>query len=166
MKIVIKEQLNLNDFLKANFPHPLKPFYANRLFIINISFAVLFGISTIYLYFISFQKDIQFEAAHYIYLLMSLVFAFLSFFLVYQEKKKYKNIIEQINGLETNYIITPKNIIVKNKKVHITYNTKDLTKFTDLPKWLVFEFKNGEKVSIYKPNVSTTDLNQLIKIFK
>jgi len=166
MEITINEKLELNDFLEANFPHVLKPFYTRRLFIINMAFGLLFTVATVYLYFQSFKNHIHFEMAHYLYLFFAVLFTFLAVYLLKREKKIYRNLINEINSLNTVYTIADNNIKVKNTKVDLKYDLKDLKNFIELHKWIVFEFNNGERLSIYKPNIAPEDLEKLIRKFK
>jgi len=165
-QIQIKENLDYTDFLEANFPQVLAPLYKKRLFIINIAFGLLFTIATIYLYIQSFKNGIRFESVHYMYLFFAVLFTFLAFYLVKREKKMYRKIVDEINGLKTVYIIDDQNIQVQNNQVNLTYHKKDLLQTTDLPKWLVFEFKNGERVVVYKPNISEKDLKVILEIYQ
>lgn len=166
MEITIKEKLELNDFLEANFPHVLKPFYTRRLFIINMAFGLLFTVATAYLYFQSFKNHIHFETAHYLYLFFAVLFTFLAVYLLKREKKIYRKLINDINSLNTVYTINDNNIKVKNAKVDLKYDLKDLKDFIELPKWIVFEFNNGERLSLYKQNIVQEDLAELIRKFK
>ena len=161
MHIVVEEKIGFYDFLEANFPQVLQPFYTRRLFIINMAFAVLFIIATAYLYIASYQNHIRFESIHYMYLFFAVLFTFLAFYLLKREKKIYRKILDQINDLHTVYTIADKHIEVKNTKVHLHYTHNEITEVIDLPHWLVFEFVNGDRISIYKPNLTEAQLKEL-----
>ncbi len=164
--IIIKEQLNHKDFLENAFPKINKPIYKKRLFIINMAFGILFMLATGYLFYQSLNNHIKFGSMHYFYLVFAILFPFLAFYLVHREKKYYHKLVDQINDLKTVYTITDTYLNVKNKEVDLNYPLKELKRFTDSPKWLIFEFNNDERVVIYKPNIAKEDLNTIITFFK
>ncbi len=165
-RIQIEEQLTYRDFMEANFPQVLKPFYKKRLFIVNMAFGILFSIATIYLYIQSFKNGIRFESIHYMYLFFAVLFTFLAFYLVKREHKLYSKIVADINDLHTIYTIDEQSIQVKNKKTELNYPLQNLKNFIELPKWLVFEFEPDERIAIYKPNISKEDLEAIVAFFK
>jgi len=166
MEIIIKEKLNTEDFLEANFPHVLQPFYKRRYFLINMAFAVVSALATVYLYYISKKNHLKFQSVHYSYLFFALLFTLLAFYLIKRERRIYNNVVKQINDLGTTYSLSENNIKVDNEKVHLNYKTSEIKNISDLPKWFVFEFNNGERISLYKPNMTPEQKEMLKKMFK
>ena len=166
MAIQIKEHLDHHDFLEANFPHALKPFYKKRLFIVNIAFAVLYLSASIYIFIASYKNHVKLGTGHFMYLFFGLLFGLLSYYLIRREKRIYNKLVDDINDLETVYTIEKDSIKVDNKKAHLSYKHQDLQQFTELDKWLVFEFNNAERIAIYKPNISEEQLAEIRRIFE
>jgi len=166
MAIIIKEKLDTHDFLEANFPHVLQPVYKRRYFLINISFAVVFVLLFLYLYYITSKNRIEFEAANYAYLFFAMLFVFLGLYLIRREKKIYEKVVRQINDLETVYHIGEKEIKVDNKAVNLRYKTSDVQQIRNLPKWFVIEFNNDERINLYKPNMTGEQMEKFKQIFK
>jgi len=165
MSIVIKEKLDTHDFLEANFPHVLAPFYKRRYFIINMAFGILFAVATLYLYIMSFKNHIEFESVHFIYLFFSVLFIFLAIYLLRRERRIYNKVVEQINDLQTVYTIGDKEIKVDNQSIHLRYKISDIKNITNLPKWFVIEFNNDERISLYKPNMTAGQIQELQRQF-
>ena len=164
--IRIKEHLDYEDFLKTAFPDVVKPVYKKRLFIINMAFGGLFIFATIYLFSQSIKNGIGFKTMHYFYLFFALLFPFLAFYLIRKEKKFYYNLVDKINDLQTEYIITDNNIKVKSKQAELVYPVNEIKQVEDLPKWLIFIFQNGERIAIYKPNIPAGKLDVLKEKFQ
>jgi len=165
MAIVIKEKLDTRDFLEANFPHVLEPVYKRRYFLINIAFATVFVLLSLYLYYITAKNNLKFEAANYMYLIFALLFVFLGFYLIRRERKIYERVVRQINDLETVYHIGEKEIKVDNKAVNLRYKTSDIRQIRNLPKWFVIEFNNDERINLYKPNMTGEQINEFMQLF-
>jgi len=163
--IQIKERLNHQDFLEASFPQVVKPLYKKRLFIINMAFGILFIVASIYLFFATFKNGIKLGTMHYFYLFFALLFPFLAFYLVRREKKFYHNLVDQINALNTVYTFENHKIKVTNKEQNLVYDFDEVDQVEELPKWLIFVFKNNDRLAIYKPNISEEDLGSLQKMF-
>ena len=166
MAIIIKEKLDTRDFLEANFPHVLEPVYKRRYFLINIAFAVVFVLLSLYLYYISNKNNLKFEAANYAYLFFALLFVFLGFYLIRRERKIYEKVVRQINDLQTIYHIGEKEIKVDNKAVNLRYKTSDIKQIKNLPKWFVIEFDNDERISLYKPNMTNEQIEKFMQMFE
>ena len=164
--IRIKEHLEYEDFLKNAFPDVVKPIYKKRLFIINMAFGVLFILATIYLFTQSIQNGIAFKTMHYFYLFFALLFPFLAFYLMRKEKKFYYDLVDKINALETEYIFSGDTIKVKSKQAELDYKVNEIKQVEDLPKWLIFIFKNDERIAIYKPNIPAEALKVLKEKFQ
>jgi len=164
-EIQVKEHLDPYDFLEMSFPQVVKPFYKKRLFIINMAFGVLFILASLYLFYETLKNGIKLGSMHYFYLFFAVLFPFLAFYLVRREKKFYDNLVKQINDLQTVYTLTDNHIKVDNKEQHLTYTIDEIKDITELPKWLIFEFGNDERLAIYKPNVQQEDLTTLRNIF-
>ena len=164
MPVIIKEKLDTRDFLEANFPHVYAPIYKKRYFIINMAFGILFALATLYLYFLTFKNHIKFEATHYIYLLFSVLFIFLAFYLVKREKKLYGKAVDQINDLNTVYTIDKHQIKVDNKQVNLRYKTSDIKRIIEWPKWFVIEFNNNERINLYKPNMTPLQTEEFLSL--
>ena len=163
--IQIKEHLNHYDFLKASFPQAVKPFYKKRLFIINMAFGLLFILASIYLFFETFKNDVKLGYMHYFYLFFAILFPFLAFYLIRREKKFYHDLVDQINALNTVYTFNNKEIQVNNKEQNLVYDFNEINQVQELPKWLIFKFKNDERLAIYKPNITKNDLEILRQEF-
>lgn len=163
--IEITEHLNHQDFLEMAFPQVVKPFYKKRLFIINMAFGILFSLASIYLILESLRNHIKFGNMHYFYVFFAFLFIFLAFYLLHREKKYYQHLVDQINNLNTVYTITDKSVNAKNKDVDLTYPISELTDIQDLPKWLIFEFNETERLVIYKPNIQADDLEVMKQKF-
>ncbi len=161
MPVTIKEKLDFYDFMEANFPQVLKPFYKRRLFIINMAFGLLFLVATVYLYYESYRNHIRFESIHYAYLFFTLLFTFLAFYLLRRERKIYRETVRKINDLNTIYIFDNQYVKVRNKQVDLTYKIKDVKKVIELPKWLLIIFNNDERIHIYKPNATAEQLKKI-----
>jgi Ca2+/Na+ antiporter len=153
-EIIIKENLDYNDFMKANFPQALQPFYKKRVFKINVAFGLVYLFISLYIFYQSFIKDGKIQVIHYSFVVFTLVFFLLAYYLAKREVKLYRKMFKDISQLETQYIITPDSIKVTNKNNSLAYTKKQLHEITELDKWLVFDFKNGERLSIYKPNIT------------
>ncbi len=164
-EIVVKEHLDTVDFLKAGFPDVMKPLYKKRLFVINMAFGVLFVLASIYLFFETFKNGIKLGSMHYFYLFFAILFPFLAFYLNRREKKFYYDLVDKINALHTQYIFTNDTIKVKNKQAELVYPNDEIENIEEEPKWLIFEFKNDERIAIYKPNISQEDLQNLRQKF-
>lgn len=157
MAIIIRENIDFQDFMEANFPHVLQPFYTKRYFLINAAFALVFIFVVVYLYLIQKDTNSKLQTTIYIYAFFILVFTFLAFYLVKREKKIYQNLVKDINDLQTVYQFGDKQLKVKNKKTDLTYSYSNIREIKDMEKWLIIEFNTDEKVVIYKPNVSEND---------
>ncbi len=153
-EIKIKEKLDYEDFMKANFPQALQAFYKKRVFKINVAFGIVYFFISLYIFYQSFLKEGKIQAVHYSFLLFTLLFFFLAYYLAKRETKLYKKMFSDIQNLETEYVFTPQKIRVSNKNTTFSYDKKDLQNITVLDKWLVFDFENGERISLYKPNIS------------
>ena len=164
--IRIKEHLDYNDFLKNAFPDVVKPIYKKRLFIINMAFGVLFIFATIYLFTQSIKNGIAFKTMHYFYLFFALLFPFLAFYLIRKEKKFYYGLVDKINDLQTEYIFNADTIKVKSKQAELLYQINEIEQVENLPKWLIFKFKNDERIAIYKPNIPDKELQLLMEKFQ
>ena len=165
-EIRIKEHLDHKDFLETAFPDVVKPVYKKRLFIINMTFGLLFIGATVYLFYKSIKNGIEFTSMHYFYLFFALLFPFLAFYLVRKEKKYYYGLVDKINAAHTEYVFTDNAVIVKNEQAELRYPYNEIKEVDDLPKWLIFIFENDERIAIYKPNVAPEDLKILIDKFK
>jgi amino acid permease len=163
MAIIVKENIDFQDFMEANFPQVLRPFYTKRYFLINIIFALVFIFIVIYLSLIQAEKHSKLTTTIYIYTFFVFLFTFLAFYLVKRETKIYRNLVNEINDLQTTYYFEDKQLKVKNKKTDLTYSYNDLQKVIEKKKWLILQFKNDEKVVIYKPNLTENDLQNLLK---
>jgi len=163
--IQIKEQLNTHDFLEASFPQAVKPLYKKRLFIINMAFGILFILASIYLFLETFKNGIKLGAMHYFYLFFALLFPFLAFYLIRREKKFYHNLVDQINDLNTVYTFENHKIKVSNKEQNLVYKFDEVDQVQELPKWLIFVFKNGERLAIYKPNATEEQISEIVGFF-
>ena len=163
--IQIKEHLDSKDFLEASFPEVAKPIYKKRLFIINMAFGLLFIVASIYLFYETYKTGIKFGNMHYFYLFFTILFPFLAYYLVRKEKNFYKKLVDQINDLNTIYTFTDNQITIKNKAQNLVYKVNQIKNIDNRPKWLVFEFKNNERLAIYKPNIAPADLKQLQQTF-
>jgi len=158
MAIEITEKLDYQDFMEANFPHVLAPFYTKRLFIINIAFAVLFSGASIYIFTQSIKNGVKLSAYHYGYAFFALLFIFLSFYLIKKEKTVYQNLVNDINALETKYLFNDEGIQVSNEKTTLKYHRNEIKSIDELDKWYVFNFKNQEKLTVYKPNLGENEV--------
>jgi len=165
-KIEIKEHINHQDFLEASFPDVVKPIYKKRLFIINMAFGILFIFATIFLFVQTYKSGLGIETMHYFYLVFALLFPFLAFYLHKREKKFYNKLVDSLNDLETVYTFTDDTVKVKNKQAKLVYKLNEIDNVKELPKWLIFEFKNNERIAIYKPNINREDLHVLLEKFK
>ena len=159
--IQIKEHLNYRDFLEVSFPQVVKPIYKKRLFIINMAFGILFILASIYLFTATLNNGIKLGAMHYFYLFFAVLFPFLAFYLVRREKKFYHKLVDQINALNTIYTFENNHIKVSNKEQNLVYSYDEIDHIEELPKWLIFMFKNSDRLAIYKPNISKEDLEVL-----
>ena len=166
MSIVIKEKLDYQDFMQANFPNALKPFYKKRMFIVNLAFALLYISATIYIFVMSFRNGIKIGWSHFMYLFFGLLFSGLSYYLIRREKKIYHKTLQDINDLQTVYTIDEESIKVDNKKIHLVYKKSDIKDLIDLDKWLVFECKNDERIAIYKPNATDEQIREIIRLYR
>ncbi len=165
MQIEITEKLDYQDFMEVNFPHVLAPFYTKRIVIINIAFAVLFSGASIYIFTQSFNNGIELSAYHYGYAFFALLFIFLSFYLNNKEKHFYQNLVNDINALQTKYVFTDKGIKVSNEKTNLNYHRNEIKNIDNLDNWYVFNFKNQEKLTVYKPNLGENE-QEFKKLFK
>jgi len=166
MAIKIKEKLDLKDFLEANFPEVLQPFYKKRIFIINSLFGLLYLSIAGYIFYQTYKVHGKIETVHISFIVFGFIFFALAYYLSKRELKVYRKFIDQMNDLKTVYTIDENQISVENKNNKFSYRFNEISEFKELPKWLVFEFKNGEKISIYKPNIQAEDYNLLIEKFK
>jgi len=158
-EIFIKENLDFEDFMKANFPQALEPFYKKRVFKINLVFGIVYFLISLYIFYQSYSKDGKIQVIHISFIVFTLIFFFLAYYLAQRENKLYRKMFEDINHLNTQYNFTPDTIRVTNNQNSLSYSKKQLQKITDLDKWLVFDFNNDERLTIYKPNITDTDFN-------
>ena len=165
MAIKIKENIDFQDFMEVNFPKVLKPFYTKRIFIINIMFGVLYFIIAGYVFYQTYKNHGKLENVHYSFLIFGLVFFILAYYLSKREIKVYKRFVDKMNDLETTYTIDENGIQVINKENQLSYLKKEIEQIRELPKWLVFYFKNDEKISIYKPNATNEQLAYIHKTY-
>ena len=165
MSIIIKEKLEYKDFMEANFPKVLKPFYTKRIFIMNMAFASLYIAASVYIFYESYKKGFTLELQHYGFAFFALLFIALPFYLHRREKKVYTKLVDDINDLQTTYTINDNEIKVDNKKANLVYKNKNVNNFIVLDKWLVFEMKNEERLAIYKPNIQPEDMTKVLKIY-
>ena len=156
-EINIKENLDFDDFMKANFPQALQPIYKKRVFKLNISFGIIYLLISFYIFYQSYSKDGKIQVIHLSFIVFTLIFFFLAYYLAKRENRLYKEMFDNINELETVYQITPETIRVSNKENSLAYKKSQLKKITNLDKWLVFDFDNEERLSIYKPNINKND---------
>lgn len=153
MSIKVKENIDYQDFMEANFPNVLKPFYTKRMFIINILFAVVYVGIAIYIFSAHFKNGFKLEFQHYTFIFFGLLFTWLAFYVMRREKRIYRKLVKDINALATEYSIDANDIRVHNDKSDLHYKRSDIKEVEELPKWFVFYFKNNDKLSIYKPNL-------------
>jgi len=164
MAITVRENIDFQDFMEANFPQVLQPFYTKRYFIINAAFAIVFVFVVIYLYLIQKGTTSKLQATIYIYTFFIFVFTFLAFYLVKREKKIYQNLVRDINDLQTVYRFEDKQLKVKNKKTELIYPYSAVREVSDTKKWLIINFNKDEKVVIYKPNIPENNVQSIIKL--
>ncbi len=152
-EIKIIENLDYEDFMKANFPQALAPFYKKRVFKINVIFGLVYFLISLYIFYQSYTKNGKIEVIHYSFIFFTLIFFFLAYYLAKREEKLYKKMFHDIRQLGTEYIFTPDEIRVINPENSLRYKKNMLDTVTELDKWLVFDFNNGERISVYKPNI-------------
>jgi hypothetical protein len=165
MSIIITEQLDYQDFMEANFPHVLQPFYTRKMVLINIVFALMFLGATIYMFTQSAKNGVEIGGAHYGYVFFTLVFSFLSIYINKREKKVYQELVKDINNLQTTYEFSETGIRVENKATQLNYHRNEIKKIDELDKWYIFNFKNSEKLTVYKPNLGENE-DDFRKIYK
>jgi len=156
-EIIIKENLEFEDFMKANFPQALRPFYKKRIFKLNVSFGIIYLLISSYIFYQGYLKGEKIQLIHLSFIVFTLIFFFLAYYLAKRENRLYREMFDNIGELETHYQITPDTIRVSNKEHSLAYKKDQLKKITDLDKWLVFDFDNEERLSIYKPNINKND---------
>ncbi len=156
-EIRIKENLDFQDFMEANFPQALQAFYKKRVFKINVIFGLVYFMISLYIFYQSYSKEGKIQVIHYSFVVFTLIFFFLAYYLAKREIKVYRKMFEDIRQLGTEYSITPSEIRASNQEHSLAYKKKDLKEIKELDKWLVFDFKNGERLTLYKPNVSEKD---------
>ncbi|GEM_PF-5367485 len=166
MNLILKEKMNYADFMEANFPKVLRPFYKKRIIIVNLSFAVLYLMAAAYLFYTGLSKGIQLKAEHYVFLAFGLLFILLPIYLLRKEKKVYAEVFKQIQDLQTTYEIDNNQIRVKNPETDLTYQRKQIKELVELPKWFVFNFKNGERIAIHKDSFNKTQLDEFRQTYK
>ncbi len=165
MSIKINENIDFQDFMEANFPQALRPFYQKRIFIINFIFGIVYLMIAGYVFYQSYKTNGKIETIHISFLVFGFIFFAMAYFLSKREIKVYRRFINQMNDLKTVYTIDENGIQVVNKENQLTYPKKEIKNIEELPKWLVFYFKNNEKITIYKPNASKEQLDYIHKIF-
>jgi hypothetical protein len=159
MTFTITEHLDYQDFMEANFPDVLGPFYTKRIILINIIFALMFIGATIYMFVQSIKNGIKIGGVHYSYIFFSLVFSFLSIYINKREKKVYQELVKDINNLKTTYEFSETGIKVQNKTTQLNYHRNEIKTIDELDKWYIIHFKNNEKLTIYKPNIGNKELD-------
>ncbi len=156
-EIIIKENLDYEDFMKANFPQALQAFYKKRVFKINVVFGLVYLMISLYIFYQSFSKNGKIQVIHFSFVVFTLIFFFLAYYLAKRENKLYRKMFEDIKDLNTEYIITPDSLKVTNKINSLSYSKNQLKEILDLNKWVVFNFDNEERLSLYKPNLTEKD---------